>query len=217
AGSPPEARGQFVQHWWILQRTPQLVQPRPQNQRPIHGQRDPHEKPDRNRGLFFHRITARPIAKIFTTATLRQKSPYQKIMFSATNTIPTSVAQNAGRCQIETCASCGISVAPYTNPFNSLSGFDCVIRLPPTVTITQISHDHSARYISAAIGFALLESATYFTASGTFPPHRTIPPAATVPDSNPQKPPAAVVRFHNIPRITVPNSGAMKMLKSACT
>ena len=31
-----------------------------------------------------------------------------------------------------------------------------------------------------------------------------------VPASNPQKPPAAVILFHSIPRITVPNSGAIK-------
>ena len=39
----------------------------------------------------------------------------------------------------------------------------------------------------------------------------------TVPDSSPQNPPAFVARFHSMPRITVPNSGAIKKLKSACT
>ena len=39
----------------------------------------------------------------------------------------------------------------------------------------------------------------------------------TVPASRPQKPPARVARFHNMPRMTVPSSGAMKKLNSACT
>ena len=32
-----------------------------------------------------------------------------------------------------------------------------------------------------------------------------------------KNPPAGEVRFHNIPKMTVPNSGAMKKLMSACT
>ena len=39
----------------------------------------------------------------------------------------------------------------------------------------------------------------------------------TVPASRPQKPPAGVARFHSMPSSTVPNSGAMKKLNSACT
>ena len=44
-----------------------------------------------------------------------------------------------------------------------------------------------------------------------------MPMELSVPASKPQKPPAGVARFHSIPRITVPNSGAMKKLNSACT
>ena len=40
---------------------------------------------------------------------------------------------------------------------------------------------------------------------------------ATVPVSRPQNPPALVARFHNMPRMTVPKSGAMKKLNSSCT
>ena len=39
----------------------------------------------------------------------------------------------------------------------------------------------------------------------------------TVPASKPQNPPAAVARFHSIPSSTVPKSGAIKKLNSACT
>ena len=39
----------------------------------------------------------------------------------------------------------------------------------------------------------------------------------SVPTSRPANPPAAVVRFHSMPRITVPNRGAMKKLNRACT
>ena len=47
--------------------------------------------------------------------------------------------------------------------------------------------------------------------------HAHMPIEDSVPASNPQKPPACVARFHNMPSITVPNSGAMKKLNSACT
>ena len=39
----------------------------------------------------------------------------------------------------------------------------------------------------------------------------------SVPHSNPQNPPGPVARFQSIPSTTVPNSGAMKKLNSACT
>ena len=44
-----------------------------------------------------------------------------------------------------------------------------------------------------------------------------MPIEETVPASRPQKPPAGVARFHSMPSSTVPNSGAMKKLNSACT
>ncbi len=37
-----------------------------------------------------------------------------------------------------------------------------------------------------------------------------------MPARSPQKPAAGVVRFHSIPRITVPNIGTMKKTKIAC-
>ncbi len=42
-------------------------------------------------------------------------------------------------------------------------------------------------------------------------------PMETVPAARPQKPPAGEARFQNMPSRTVPKSGAMKKLNSACT
>ena len=44
-----------------------------------------------------------------------------------------------------------------------------------------------------------------------------MPMEDAVPASRPQNPPAGVARFHSMPSSTVPNSGAMKKLNSACT
>ncbi len=41
-----------------------------------------------------------------------------------------------------------------------------------------------------------------------------MPIELSVPASKPQKPPAGVARFQSMPRITVPNSGAMKKLNN---
>ncbi len=44
-----------------------------------------------------------------------------------------------------------------------------------------------------------------------------MPMEDAVPASRPQKPPCLVARFHSMPRMTVPKSGAMKKVNSACT
>ena len=44
-----------------------------------------------------------------------------------------------------------------------------------------------------------------------------MPMEEAVPAARPQNPPAGEARFHNMPSSTVPKSGAMKKLKSACT
>ena len=57
----------------------------------------------------------------------------------------------------------------------------------------------------------------YRKADGSAFTHAHIATDETVPQSRPQKPPLGVARFHNIPRMTVPKSGAMKKLNSAWT
>src|SRR5690242_3421165 len=128
-------------------------------------------------------------------------------MIKATNTTP---AQKIGRFVKGRCASEGSSVQPLTNPTNSATGLGLVAKLTNTVTSTHIIHDHSARYISSAIAFASAEPVMMASARGSNLTHAHMPTDATVPASKPQKPPADVVLFHNIPRITVPNNGAMK-------
>src|SRR5450755_1858287 len=117
----------------------------------------------------------------------------------------TATAQKAGRCNSETCSSEGMSVTPITSPFSSLTGLGVVIKLTTIVTSTQTSQDHSPRYIFSAISLAWLESATYLSAEGSSLTQAHMLMDETVPASSPQNPPAAVARFHSIPRITVPN------------
>ena len=94
---------------------------------------------------------------------------------------------------------------------------DDLEELTATVTITQTSHDHRPLYMFSAMSLALVESAIMASALGSTFTHAHMPIDETVPASSPQKPPAGVARFHNMPSSTVPNSGAMKKLNSACT
>ena len=52
---------------------------------------------------------------------------YQKIMLRMTKTTATMQAQKIGFCQIVVAPSSGITVAPYTRPFNSDSGLGFVM------------------------------------------------------------------------------------------
>src|SRR6185437_16231825 len=140
---------------------------------------------------------------------------YQKIICKIIKTTSTTPAQKMGRFIKGKCLSDGNSVKPRTNPTNSDSGLGFVAKLTNTVTSTHIIHDQRARYISSAIAFASAEPVIIAKARGSNLTHAHIPTDANVPESNPQKPPAAVVLFHNIPRITVPNNGAMKKLNNA--
>src|SRR5665213_3863 len=140
---------------------------------------------------------------------------YQKIICKIIKAISTTPAQKIGRFVNGRCLSEGNSVQPLTNPTNSDSGFGFVARLTNTVTSTHIIHDQSARYISSAIAFASAEPVMMARARGSNLTQAHMPTEANVPESNPQKPPAAVVLFHNMPRITVPNNGAMKKLNKA--
>lgn len=74
--------------------------------------------------------------------------------------VPTTVAQNHGRCSMETRPSEGIAVTPYTRPLSSASGFGLVTKLTATVTITQMRQDQSARYMFSAMSRAYGDSAT---------------------------------------------------------
>src|SRR5580704_2754804 len=87
-------------------------------------------------------------------------TPHQKTIFRAVKITPTTTAQNHGRRSVETMPSEGISVKPYTSPFNSASGFGLVTRLTATVTSAHTMQDHSARYIFSAMSRAYGESAT---------------------------------------------------------
>ena len=69
---------QIVKDYRMLRRTSQFVETGAQNQRSVDHERYADEKPNRNRTGAFHVY-------------------HQKMMFKATNTIPTTVAQNAGR------------------------------------------------------------------------------------------------------------------------
>ena len=69
----------------------------------------------------------------------------------------------------------------------------------------------------SAISLALGERAMIDKALGTNLTQAHIAMEDNVPTSSPQNPPAGVARFHNMPRSTVPNSGAIKKLKSAWT
>ena len=71
--------------------------------------------------------------------------------------------------------------------------------------------------MSCAIGFACDDSATYCSAVGSTFTQTHMPIDDSVPRNNPQNAAGPVARFHSIPRITVPNNGAMKKLNSACT
>src|ERR1022692_712111 len=142
---------------------------------------------------------------------------YQKIICKITKATPTTTAQNAGLCHIGRSPSEGIVVAPGTSPASSLSGLGFVTRLTVTVTNTQITADHSARNMFSAMSFAWLESAMYCSAPGSALTHAHIAIEEAVPEARPQNPPAFVARFHSMPSSTVPNSGAMKKLNSACT
>ena len=127
------------------------------------------------------------------------------------------IAQNSGRCVRGTAASTGSFVQPYTNPSSCSSRIGAVAKLMATVTPTHTSHDHKARYMFSAIPAAFGENAMIDNAAGSSLPQIHNPIDEVVPSNSPQNPPAGVARFHNIPRSTVPNSGAMKKLKSACT
>src|SRR6185312_7427110 len=140
---------------------------------------------------------------------------YQKIICKIIKATSTTPAQKIGRFIKGRCASEGRSVQPLTNPTNSPTGLGFVAKLTNTVTSTHIIHDQSARYISSAIAFASAEPVMMASARGSILTHAHMPTDANVPESNPQNPPAAVVLFHNMPRITVPNNGAMKKLNSA--
>src|ERR1700687_5678016 len=74
-------------------------------------------------------------------------APHQKTIFRTTKIAPTTTAQNHGRRSVETMPSEGISVTPYTRPFNSASDLGLVTKLTATVTNAQTRHDHSARYM----------------------------------------------------------------------
>src|SRR3569623_1237250 len=89
-----------------------------------------------------------------------------------------------------------------------------VAKLTITVTSTHMIHDHRARFMSSAIGLASAEPVMIASARGSNLTHAHIPTEANVPASNHQKPPDAVILFHNNPRITVPKNGAIKKMKN---
>src|SRR6185312_10801829 len=140
---------------------------------------------------------------------------YQKIICKIMKATSTTAAQKIGRLVKGRCASEGSSVQPLTNPTNCSTGFGFVAKLTNTFTSTHMIHDQRARYISSAIAFASAEPVIIESARLSNLTHAHIPTEAKVPASNPQKPPAAVVLFHNMPRITVPKSGAIKKLNKA--
>src|SRR6185312_4645929 len=142
---------------------------------------------------------------------------YQKIICKIIKATSTTAAQNIGRFVKGRCLSEGNSVQPLTNPTNCSTGLGLIAKLTNTVTSTQMIHDQRARYISSAIAFASAEPVIIASARGSILTHAHMPTEATVPASNPQKPPCEVVLFHNIPKITVPNNGAMKKLNNAWT
>src|ERR1700677_2742040 len=142
---------------------------------------------------------------------------YQKIRFKTKKTTITTMAQKIGFCQIVVAPSSGIGVTPYTSPASCSVGTGLVTRLTTTVTITQIIQLHSARYRFSAIGFASELLAMYRKAPAFVCTQINIPIDETVPASNPRNPPQCEARFHSMPKITVPNNGAMKNLNSACT
>src|SRR5690625_6336952 len=112
------------------------------------------------------------------------------------NTTKTTPAQKTGRLTRGRSPSEGSFVAPLTSPSNSLTGLGLVRKLMTTVTNTQIIQDQRARYISSAIALASLDPAITAKASGSILTQAHIAMEATVPASNPQKPPSAVVLFH---------------------
>ena len=69
----------------------------------------------------------------------------------------------------------------------------------------------------SAMSFASGEIATKRSAEGSALTQAHSPIEVSVPISSPQKPPALVARFQNMPISTTPSSGEMKKLKSACT
>lgn len=142
---------------------------------------------------------------------------YQNIMLSVIKTTSTTAAQKMGRFNKGNSPSEGNGVQPLTNPTNCDSGFGFVNRLTITVTDAVIIQHHNALYIFSAISLACAESAIIFSAAGSIFTQSHMPTEETIPASNPQKPPAAVVRFHSIPKITVPNIGATKKLNNAWT
>ena len=69
----------------------------------------------------------------------------------------------------------------------------------------------------AAMGFACGENAIYSSAAGSLLSQIHMASELPVPTNRPQNPPAGVARFQSIPRMTVPNNGAIKVANNACT
>jgi hypothetical protein len=105
---------------------------------------------------------------------------------------------------------------PYTKPSRSFSAFGFLNKVTATVTDKLAIKVHIDRYTFSAMSLAFWGNATNRSADGSIFTHSQSTTAVTMPANSPQKPAAGVVRFHNIPRITVPNMGTTKKPKSLC-